>query len=343
MPLIACGFEAGDSDFYARAGWLVGTVASAMTSRFVHKDSNGFGGKFAIEASSTNTLGTPSIADSANTRWVHFWLDRGGVTSWANGYPITFITASQNQFTVRIQYDGSIQLRRGGVLGVVLATSAGNLDMTKGHWFAIEMSIANSGGVCNVYVDDGALFVGYTGDTQNSNEGIDVTGNWDRVVWGSVTDAFAWIDDVVVTTTSEGQVTETFGRQVRLASDASAGLTPSAGSDNYVNAQNFDTSTYNAGTTATTEDLYGVAGNLVLGTVDWVTINALVASQNGFQMQTALKSGATTSYGTLRSGGASDYTAGESFLDIYTTDPDTASAWTAAGVNALQAGVRTGT
>jgi hypothetical protein len=214
--------------------------------------------------------------------------------------------------------------------------------MSVGHWFAIEMVIANSGGVCNVYVDDGALFVGYTGDTQNTNTYPPFTGNWTSVTWANVSDASGWIDDIIITDNTDGQITETYGQRAVPASDEASGLTPSTGSTNYLNILDYDTSRYNAGTTATTEDLYGVEGNLPLGTVDWVGVHALVASQNGFEMQTALKSGATTAYGTLRQGGPSSYLAAGSLLTFHTTDPDTATAWTAAGVNALQAGVRTG-
>lgn len=339
MPILACGFEAGDTDYYLKLGWSPG---AAIGGHFVHKDANGFGGSYAANSvSTTNPLITPKIADSANTRWFHFWMSRGDTTTWANGCPISFFSGNEIQFTVRIQDDGSIQLRRGAVTGTLVATSAGNLDMAVGHWFAVEMTIANAGGICNVYVDDGALFVGFTGDTQNFNTQIALTGNWDSVSMGATSGCNAWFDDLIVTNVTDGQITETYGRQQLLTSDAATGLTPSTGTNNWSNVLDFDLSRYNAGTTATTQDLYGAEGNLVLGVVDWVSLRVLVASQNGFEMQTALKSGSTTDYGTLRSGGPSDYD-GHSVV-YYTTDPDTAVAWTASGVNALQAGVRTGT
>jgi hypothetical protein len=113
-------------------------------------------------------------------------------------------------------------------------------------------------------------------------------------------------------------------------------MTPSVGSDNYLNVVGYDADLYNSTGTTLTSDLYGVGGNLVLGTVDFVQVSAACAFQSSFQARTVLKSGTTTSGGTPRTG-----TANPTALPtkLYTTDPDTMSAWTADGVNALQAGV----
>jgi len=264
-------------------------------------------------------------------RWCHYWLK----TSDGNGYNVTFIAEGWDQFTVDIDTGGTMRLRRGGSFGIVVATSVGTIDLSKPHWYEVELVVDNSSGICNVYIDDDvSAFVSFSGDTQATT--TPTFNGWHKVQFGNSTQ-FGWIDDVIVTDATEGQLGETYGRAMYVAGDNTTALTPSAGSENWKNVLVWGESAYNSSTATATEDLYDVPGNFALGSVDFVSVLALIGKQNDFQGRPVLKSGATTDLGSL-GGGSSTYI-GESAY--YAEDPDTATAWTESGVNSIQIGIRT--
>jgi hypothetical protein len=333
MPLLAEGWEVGDAAYYdTYAFWELN--GSIVDTRFVHKDANGFGGNYSMRVSSDFGIASPPLPGTP--RWAHCWVFITD-TDFNNGLTIQFREYEpRDHITIRIEETGFIQIRRGNN-GTLLATSASALDLAVGHWFAIEVVVANAGGIVNVYIDDDpTVFVTYTGDTQNGGNPL-----WDQFGFGKV--AFvvnAFIDDIIITDVTEGQLSETYGRGLALTSDASVALTPSAGSDNWKNVAAVDTSTYNTGITGPLVDLYGVEGNLTLGTVNCVTMQGVAAFQNNFTMQTQLKSGSTTASGSNQTGTAEFIPLPKT---IHETDPDTATTWTADAVRALQVGVQAGT
>jgi hypothetical protein len=330
MPLLATGWEGGSLAYYQARGWTPSGASSTLDieDRYVHRDENGYGGDFSMFV--RNGIISPVFS---SPRWFHAWIFT--TDPLFTTLPIIFRALGSAQITIRIESSGQIQIRRGGTGGVTLATSGTNLDMSIGHWFAIECLVADTAGTVKVYIDgSSSTFVEFTGDTAATGDFF-----WDQFSFSDVSGVEGFIDDIIITTSSEGQQTESFERRVVLVSDTAAGLTPSTGTQNFQNVIAYDTATYNKGTTATTQDLYGAQGNLALGVIDFVQVEAVAAHQNDFEMQTALKSGATTVYGTLGTGTA---TYRNVPTTLYTTDPNTSGAWTAAAVNALQAGVRTG-
>ena len=336
MPLYMTSFEAGNLDYYEAEGWefplVSGSNLTTISQRKVHLDPRGRGGDYSLLARGNSTFlrtGAVTPPIGGTPRWLHFWFHWGPDDTYTSSFPVEF-KSRDGAFEIAVTFlnTGFVEIRRNGNTGPLLATSAGTFDKTVGHWVAIELVVANAGGLVNVYLDDGAVFVTYSGDTQQSRP------EWTKVAFCDG-NCRAFIDDVIVTDLAEGQITETYGRRVRPTSDAATGLTPSAGGANHVNV-----SAYDSTGTVTTQDLYGSDGNLLLGTVDFVQIGIAVQGQAGFAGQSALKSGTTTDYGTelTAAGDAVGVKA-----KIYDTDPDTLAAWTAAGVNALQQGIRSET
>lgn len=334
MPLLTQGWEVGDFTYYqAYSGWdLVGGTLTTVNS---HKDASGFGGRYTMFS---NASGISTQLIPGTPRWAHCWMFTDNTTAFY-GVPFQFRTAYDNRdhVSISVRASGAVEIRRGSETGSLLATSATNLDTSRGHWYAMEVVVANSGGIVNVYVDDDpTVFVSYTGDTQAGGSAY-----WDEFAFSASAVSSGYLDDIIITDLAEGQVAETFGQGLRTASDASTALTPSTGSDNWMNVHNSDTSRYNAGLSGPLVDLYGVAGNGVLGaTVLCVSVQGFAAFQNSFTMQTKLKSGTTTVSG-LSVTGTADYNPFPQTFHV--TDPDTAAAWTAAGVLALQVGVQSGT
>lgn len=334
MPLFATGFEAGSKEVYQRLGWI---IQNDLTREYTHRR-DGYGGDWCcvINQGSVNTnLYTP-VDPSSSGRWVHYWLDRGSEDTWSSDFMMSVMKGGNVQFSVGVADDGTINLYRG--TNTLVASSATTVDMTTGHWFAVEVVVDNSG-FCNVYVDDDvSAIVSFTGDTAAINPATG--GNWDQVRWGANIVSVGYVDDIIITDATEGRYEETFAKSMTLNSDVASGLTPSAGSSNVDNVKTFDNSTYNSTSSTTTEDLYGLQGNLNLGDVRFLYVGALVASQGDFQVQTVLHSGSTNDYGSLTAAGTSDF---GGILQFYLVDPDTTLGWTSEGVNALQVGVRSGT
>jgi len=339
MPILSCGFEAGDLAYYTNLGWRANGTPT-IDQQFVHRDDYGYGGDFSVKTTDGGGVYCPKIPESETPRWLHCWIYTED-TSWLYGWNIAFVDADlTTHITVRIEPTGYIQIRRGNWGGTLLATSSNALTIDpngKGFWLAIEVVIANSGGIVNVYVsgETPSPYVSYSGDTQNGGRAT-----WNRFGYNEETGLIGYIDDIIITDVTEGQKTEKFLKRMFMAGDGTTAFTPSSGSDNWPNVQSYDTDTYNYTGSATTSDLYTVDPSPKLGTIDYIAVEGLIAGKNSFEAQVALKSNITTVYGTLTPVTSYYQPIPTEFWD---EDPDTSSAWTEAGAKAMQVGLRTGT
>lgn len=252
---------------------------------------------------------------------------------------IEVLSGANYQLGVKLKNDGSLVVYRltGLSAGTVLGTTAaGVILLNSWHFLEWGFAIHDSTGTITLKVD-AATVLNLTGqDTNNSG------GNWDRVQFlqpaGSTVGTYQ-IDDLYcldsATTLGERRVETLYP-----TSDVAQGFARSTGSTNYTLVDeatvNGDTD-YVQGSTVGDVDTYGF-GDLssTPTTIDAVQVTAFAEKTDAGSRSIALqvKSGATTSDG-------SNYALAASygkFERILTTDPNTATAWTGSGVNAMQGG-----
>jgi hypothetical protein len=236
-----------------------------------------------------------------------------------------------------------LDMRLGAFNGTVLGTATNALST--GTWYYIETmtTIADSGGRAVVKVN-GVTEIDFTGDTKNGGTAT----SFDTIKMGNHFGDFgaigtARLDDLYVLDSS-GSVNNTYLGEQRVnallpsAAGASTQFTPSTGSNNWdlVNDVPPSDSTYNSSSTSGHRDTYTLANPVVVGTIHGVqVVTRMVKSDAGAaSAKAAIKSSSTVAYGTTRTLSASATT----YRDIWETDPDTSSAWTGSGANALEAG-----
>lgn len=235
--------------------------------------------------------------------------------------------------------DGSVRVRRGTGAGTILGTSAIGLVVAN-VWFDLEMrvTIADAGGRVQVWINgDSTPVIDFTGDTKNAGTNTTV----DQVLWSRANTGNMEVSDLVVRDDT------TFVGPLRVATSLPTGagthtdLTPSPAVANYLNVdeQTPDGATsFNAGVTEGDIDTYAM-GDLPAGTWDVLAVQWTAHVQ---------KSDAGAKFGrpVLRVGGT-DYVGASQALpatyaartEIFNTSPDTATTWTEAEVDALEAGI----
>lgn len=340
--LFACSFEAGRTSFYIEGGWAIGGDHAGVGSSRVHVDPNGVGGDYALDLGGVTYVAIPT-QDPAQAETVHFaWQPR------AAGSPVQqiweFTRNAGRTFIVRINTSGYIDLIRldGPIFaGTIVASSATPIVLGTPHWFAIRLVAATSGGEVEVYVD-GALVVSYTGNTQ----GHATLDGWDRFAPAGVdvVGSDCTIDDVIVTDSVTGVLAEHYAKAQRPASVVSGVLvgTPTTGSGRWANVSEdpASTSEYNTASSSGDEDRYGLTP---IGTTPDSILCAVV------WVEGARSGGLTQIEALLSSGGTDAYSAAPYVLPgsghgvhslLLEDDPDTAAAWTPAGLDAAVVGAR---
>lgn len=251
------------------------------------------------------------------------------VAGWAD-------TNSVQHATLQVSTSGQLQACRAGV---VLASSAAGL-IVAGAWNFIEMraTIADAAGVIEVKLN-GVQVINFSGDTKNAGTAT----NFDAV--SICSDLNVVYDDFYVLNSSGSAPQNTFLGEVVVqtlvpnAAGASTQFTPVGSATNYENVDElpYSATDYNASSTVGHKDSYGLSNlDAATGTIFGVQAN-MIASKTGI--------GAAGLRSLVRSGGT-DYPDASQALTatpawygaIRETDPATAVAWTASGVNALEVG-----
>lgn len=278
-----------------------------------------------------------------------------GLTQGASGFAIKFTTMptdpgyihfaltdiNQDGIALQVLNNGSLRLTstvNASSPTTIYATTATNIiNNNTWHYIELEFTIANSGGVLNLYVDGALVSSGtydtlitsttvsslYLGPTNSANIGIYL------------------IDDLYITDTPSRLGEQRVETLYPSADTAQKQWTASTGSDNYamIDETLMNGTDYVVSNTIGNSDLYDF-GNLSSGanTISAITVNSLAEKDNVGTRAIALpvKSGATTT------DGANTYLSGGYILAsrILETDPNTSTAWTVSGVNSLQAGVK---
>jgi hypothetical protein len=208
-----------------------------------------------------------------------------------------------------------------------------------GTWLEIELLAQDAAGACNVYVNGSATaFVSFAGDTRNST----TTDGWDSVAFSySNTNDNAY-DDVIVTTNAEGRPNEVFCLGLAPnGNDVIQSTSSGGGAGTYTNVDDlpFSSTDYNIFTSGQ-QDTYDCAAlpwtpTLILGAkvASFAAREGTIVSAQG-----VCKSGGVTSLGSATGlGSAGSYVAIDTY---YNTDPATAAAWVAAGIDAAKIGIK---
>ncbi len=250
------------------------------------------------------------------------------------------LCANNNQIQLALQWlSNSWRLVRwGGVAGgspaAVLYTSAAiYTNPNEFHSFSLKGNIHASTGAVDLAIDGVQVF---TGSSLNTG-----TGTIDRVAFAQGNaDAGAGViaDDLVVENTNSAYLPDLRIDPLPPNSDGGTlNWVPSTGSDHYavVDEMPMNTTDYLQGSTVGDIDLLGLPNlastpNSILGVnlVGFANKSDVTARSWNLGVQ----SGATSSNGSDEALGTSV----EYFHRLLETDPNTAAAWAAAGVNALQ-------
>jgi hypothetical protein len=233
----------------------------------------------------------------------------------------------------------ALNLYRGAPGGVLLASSPGVFTATS--WYSLEISatIADSGGTCVVKLN-GATVINFTGDTKNGGTNTTI----DALYLGANGGYAAYFDDVYVCDATGSAPYNTFLGDVRIhtlspnGAGSSTQFTPSSGA-NYTTVDElpYSATDYVASGTVGQRDMYTMADlPASTGNILAVQNNAIAkrTDATAISLKTAIKSGGNLYYGSTVNLGTADST----LTDLYTVNPATTTAWTAADVNSLEAG-----
>lgn len=257
-----------------------------------------------------------------------------------------FMNTATFQCGVRVNADGSVSAYRlssdtaGTLLG---ASAAGVIHPSTWHYLEIECTLSTTVGVLNVYVDD-VLVLALTG-VNNANAGVGTTANAFRVsnFVGTPNEVFE-IDDYYEAdaATRIGPLRVTVKEP---SSDSAVTWTPNSGANNYSRVNEAqtdgDTSYVQCGTVGD-RDLYGFTPlGVSPATIYGVQISSFAEKTDvaARSINNSAKSGTTDSDGTTLAL-ASAY--GKLERAMMLTDPDTGSAFTVAGLDAMLAGPKVG-
>lgn len=248
--------------------------------------------------------------------------------------------------TLLITATGEISIWRGGT---ALGTTSG-LGLISGAWYYIEFKV-----VCG-NSPNGSYEVRVGGVNVLDDTGLDTQAGThayhDRFrLNNSVTDPlYPYFDDLYCLDGSGASNNDFLGNMrvadIRPNSDTAAkAWTRSAGSDNYALANEVvidDDTTYIESGVSTTKDLYDYESVLGLGdSVKGIQINTVCreTDANSFSLITVVKSDVDESDDSAQAIGTTSYVTKTRLVE---TDPHTSNAWTLAGLNAAQFGIKVG-
>lgn len=266
----------------------------------------------------------------------------GTMPSGTFGPQIQFRDGATSQCGFMFQADGSIMAQRGGgdgnggtSLGV---TATGLILANTWYYIESEITVHNSTGAMKLFIDGVAVLtltgLDNAGTANNYANQMRIGGNQSA---GALNFEF---DDIYVVDAAT-RLGERRVETLRPTADtAEKDFTRSAGSDNYPLVDELTTNgdtDYVQGSTVGDLDLYDFANlSSTPTTINAVQVSSFCCKTDATARSVALqvKSGATSSDG-------SNFTLSSSYTKIdriLATDPNTAAAWTAANVNAAQAG-----
>jgi hypothetical protein len=259
-------------------------------------------------------------------------------------------TLTQNAYMNRVMflYKGAniiFQLRRNTtsykleayVETTLVATGTTALGFSTTHLIEVRVKVADSGGIIQVKLN-GVLDIDYSGDTKpGTNTQFDIL----RIAGTGSAYAHGWWDDLVVDDAAWIGDTKIQGIRPTAAGNA-AQWTPSAGANfQCVDEVPPDDADYVETNTAAILDTHGF-GDLVgsIESIKCVQVHARSVKEGAptpQNLQLAVRSGATDYFSGNKAVPAA---APKGLFNIWETDPNTAAAWLASGVNAAEFGYK---
>lgn len=275
---------------------------------------------------------------SGNTFSVGFALRIDDLSGCSTGKAIlSFLGAAGATAVCKLGVDinGALHFGRGDFTTNDICHSANStLQISTWNYVEIELTRSATVGIVNVYFN-GALVA--TASAANTGAIAIDTLSFFTEFYNANKD----VDDLYVTNVAT-KLGECRIDTLRPSADtAQKDWTPSSGITDFsrVNEAHFDgDTTYISAAVATNYDLFDV-DNLTTSPASVFAVQTVMAARKDDattrQVRTKMKNGATTTNGTTQNMGTSfGFT-----TDLYQTNPNTAAAWTAADVNAMQLGV----
>ncbi len=229
-------------------------------------------------------------------------------------------------------------IRRGDYNGTIIASQT--YALTAGwHYIELYVNIHDTTGSVTAKVD-GVTVATFSGDTKNGGTST----NADCILIGHPAASIA-IDDLYIANSSGAAPYNTFLGDVRVhtmspnGAGASTQLTPSSGA-NYTTVDElpYSSTDYVAGNSPTLKDTYAMS-DLPAGTATIYGLQTNVIAKKTDAGTIAVKP-VIRSGGTDYAGTSTVLTAGDAIIsDLRNQDPATSAAWTAAGLNGIEAGV----
>jgi hypothetical protein len=217
-----------------------------------------------------------------------------------------------------------------------------NTPLVNSNYYYVEFAVTISSTVGSVICRlDGVQLINFSGNTKNGGTNDSV----DRITF-NVPGGGGYFDDCYICNNTGGAPYNNFLGDVRVyslsptAAGSSTQWTPDSGS-NYarVNEVPYSAANYVQSNVSGNRDTYALA-DLPGGAVTTIygLQNNVIAKRTdagAIAVKPAIKSNVTIAYGTSKFLGVGDVV----ISDLRTTDPDTATAWTVSGINALEAGM----
>lgn len=260
------------------------------------------------------------------------------ITSYSNPPYLTLksddAATSHVSFTITAT---QILLRLGAYTGSILASASYSLSA---GWHYVEFSavIDSVSGSATVRVN-GQTILSHSGNTRNGGTNLDI----DSITIGHPNAGMS-IDDLYILDSTGSAPYNSFLGDVRVAT-----MTPNvvgnttqftATGDNYTHLDElpYSATDYVSGAGSGTKDTYGMS-DLPAGatTIFGLQTNVIAKKSDAGNMSLApvIRSGSTDYVGTASALGSSDM----SLRTLHEVDPATSTAWTASGVNNLEAGM----
>lgn len=256
---------------------------------------------------------------------------------------LSYTDAGTVQASLRINVDGTLSVMRGINTGTVLATSVLALSAATFYYIEFKCTIHNTTGSYEVRVNGVNWVSGSSADTSSTANN---TANGISVGWDGNPNCIATIEDVYVCDTSGPRCNDFLGDvRVDLLTTVGDGtytdFTPDTGTAHWSRVADVapDTSSYVTSSTSGHKDTY-----------QFGDLTAVTGTIHGIQVcNAALKddAGARSIANVVRSGSTDEISATVALstsqlfnVSVHETDPNTSAAWTEAGVNAAQFGVK---
>ena len=316
----------------------LGTEYSLISGAFVFNTSGGrFGGGAIQGTSSGNSQIWRILSPSLSQIWMGYALY---VTSFGSTYTSLFYNG---EFSIGYNA-GNIKFYKGSIISTNVGTVSGTISTNTWHWIDIKCICSTTVGVIELWVD-GVQLATYSGNTSNSG-----ASTFSYVQIGSsltvASGLVGYIDDWCVIDATQAPNNTRLGdcKIETLVPTSNAGPnngTASAGT-NYqcVDEAQYNTTDYVTITgTSNQEELYGM-GDLATPPLQVFGARLVAVSQKGDAGPSLIKPILVSNSHESAATAMPVLTSWNRQYGIFETDPNTSAAWTGAGINAVQAGVK---